>query len=158
MRGTCREMADLIRARAKADRISTLIQVNRWKGLEHSPEAQVELELWWGEVFDTIILVGPLPSFENPMERHLRWTREELETVAPSFKDAKLFAQARERVSGSQVRIIDPVPLFCGDRPNCSVFGQGLLMGDESGHLMKEGKQIYADALEASGVLEEFSP
>ncbi|HMS93873.1 MAG TPA: SGNH hydrolase domain-containing protein [Tabrizicola sp.] len=151
-------MADLIRARAKADRISTLIQVNRWKGLEHSPEAQVELELWWGEVFDTIILVGPLPSFENPMERHLRWTREELETVAPSFKDAKLFAQARERVSGSQVRIIDPVPLFCGDRPNCSVFGQGLLMGDESGHLMKEGKQIYADALEASGVLEEFSP
>lgn len=158
MRPECRRMADMLRAAAKRDGIQSLVISNRWQGKELTPEALVELEVFWAEDFDRIAIVGPLPSFPRLKPRLLRWQRDRLAALEPEYKNYESFLKARKRVAGSEMIFIDATKLFCADRPGCSVFGKGPLMQDESGHLTLEAMQDYAKRLVASGVLDGIEP
>ncbi|AZL57711.1 acyltransferase [Tabrizicola piscis] len=158
MRPECREMAELFRATAKASGIRTVILINRWEPAELTPQALVDLELWWGEVFDTVVLVAPLPRFAELEERLLRWPRDRVAGLQPDFSEREAFLRARSRVQGSEMRVIDAAALFCGARPGCSPLGEGPLLLDGSGHLTPEGARLYGQALEASGDLDGMVP
>lgn len=158
MRPDCRLAADDLRAAAKGAGLKVVVLANLWQPFEATPEALVELELWWGEVFDTVVLVGPLPRFEALDERFLRWPRERVAKLTPDFELAEAFAAARRRVAGSELVVIDATALFCGDRPGCSPLGEGPLMLDDWSHLSREGARGYADRLAATGVLERLVP
>jgi peptidoglycan/LPS O-acetylase OafA/YrhL len=158
MRPECREMADLFRATAQKAGIGTVILVNRWEPAELTPQALVDLELWWGEVFDTVVLVAPLPRFPELDERLLRWPHDRVAALQPEFSERERFLRARSRVEGSEMRVIDAAALFCGARPGCSPLGEGPLLLDGSSHLTPEGARIYGEALEASGGLDGLMP
>ena len=158
MRPECRIMADKMRAAAKSAGIRTVILVNRWQKSETTPKALVELEIWWGEVFETVVLVGPLPRIPLLEEKVLRWPSERVAGLQPDFEAANDFAKARKRVSGSELVIIDGAALFCGGRPGCSVMDPMPLMFDEAGHLTVDGAKRYAHALQASGILDQLQP
>jgi hypothetical protein len=118
----------------------------------------VELELYWSEVFSTVVLVAPLPSFDALDERLLRWPRDAVGRLPARTVEIEAFAAARKRVDGSALRIIEAAPLFCGDRPGCSALGNGPLMLDAASHLTVEGAKGYAARLEASGQLQALAP
>jgi peptidoglycan/LPS O-acetylase OafA/YrhL len=158
MRPECRIMADVLRKAAKASGIKAVILANEWQEAELTPEALVELELWWAEDFDTVVVVGPLPSFEGLEERLLLWPIAEIEKLVPDMSKVEAFAKARKRVAGSEMQVIDAAGLFCADRPDCGVIAEWPLMQDESPHLTLAGATIYAQGLVASGQLEGISP
>ena len=132
--------------------------VNQWQPSEITPQTQVEMELWWGEAFDRIILVTPLPHVPKLQERWLRWPVDRVAAEQPDFSTVEAFARARTRIAGSEVVLIDAAALFCGDRPGCSVHDGAPLMRDESPHLTVAGAMQMARRLQDSGLLDRILP
>ena len=158
MRPDCRALAEKLRDAARADGIRTVMLVNQWQPSEITPETQVEMELWWGEAFDRIILVTPLPHVPKLQERWLRWPVDRVAAEQPDFSTVEAFARARTRIAGSEVVLIDAAALFCGDRPGCSVHDDAPLMRDESPHLTVAGAMQMARRLQDSGLLDRLLP
>jgi peptidoglycan/LPS O-acetylase OafA/YrhL len=158
MRPECRLMAETMIAAAKEGGITAVILSNQWREEELSPEALVELEVFWSEYFDRVVVVGPLPSFEKLESRLVRWPREDVAKLDANMTFQEAFIEARNQVAGSEIIHIDATAFFCADRPGCSVLGKGPLMRDESGHLTLESMRDYAQRLVASGILEDIAP
>lgn len=158
MRPDCRDMADLFRAEAQAAGIDTVILVNLWQAAELTPAALVELEIWWGEVFSTIVLVGPLPRYQGLEEQLRRWPRDRVAAIMPDLSLHETFLRSRSRIDGSEMLMIDAVALFCGDRPGCPPLGEGPLILDQLSHLSPEGARAYGKRLAESGFLDRLAP
>jgi peptidoglycan/LPS O-acetylase OafA/YrhL len=158
MRPECREAAEQLRTAAQEAGIDTVILVNRLVKSEVTPDRLVEIELYWSEVFPKIVLVSPLPEFENLGARLIRWPHERVRQIPADMAVPEAFTAARKKISGSTMQIIDAAALFCGDRPGCAPIGKGPLMDDALGHMTIEGAQGYAERLEASGLLQALAP
>jgi peptidoglycan/LPS O-acetylase OafA/YrhL len=156
MRPDCRMAADDLRAAAKAAGIDTVVLANLWQQAELTPSALVELEIWWHEAFETVVLVSPLPRYPALDERLLRWPKDKVAALPPDLSAADSFAAARKRTAGSDLLIIDAASLFCGERPGCSPQGEGPLMLDGLAHLTPEGARGHASRLEATGLLQRL--
>jgi SGNH domain (fused to AT3 domains) len=158
MRPDCLVAAEDLRAAAREAGIKTVILVNRWQKSEMTPELMVEIEVYWGEVFSRMVMVAPLPAFAALDERLVRWPRKKVLQIPVDMDAVEAFAAARKRIAGSEMQVIDAVPLFCGDRPGCAPFGVGPLFLDAESHLSAEGAKGYAARLEASGQLQGLGP
>jgi SGNH domain (fused to AT3 domains) len=158
MRPDCRVMAERLRTAARDAGITTVILANLWQRPELTPELLVEIEVWWSEGFDRVILASPLPRFTHIEERLLRWPRDRVAALTPDLSLAEGFARARARVAGSELVVLDAEQLFCGDRPGCSVLGEGPLQRDGWSHLTVEGATGYAERLRATGFLASLDP
>ena len=158
MRPECREAAEQVRTAAREAGIETVILVNQWTKSESTPETLVEIEQYWSEVFPNMVLVSPLPRFENLTSRLIRWPHDRVRQIPANMEVAKAFFAARKRISGSSMQVIDAAALFCGDRPGCAPIDKVPLMDDAGSHMTIEGAQGYADRLEASGQLQTIGP
>ena len=159
MRPECRDMAEDLRTAAQKAGIKVVILANLWRPVELTPEALVELEIWWGEAFDKVVLVGPLPQFPYLDERLLRWPREQVAAIEPDLSLSETFDAARRRIKGSELIVINAAGVVLRFAvADCQPLGDGPLMQDESSHLSPEGAEGYARRLESSGLLESIAP
>lgn len=156
MRPDCRTLAEDFIAASRDQGVRTVMLANLWQAGELTEAAVFETLGFWSEAFETVVLVSPLPRFDDLEEKLLRLDRAALAALPPDHGNARDFEAALRRIRMEGLMLIDATALFCADRTGCPVLRRGPLMRDRFTHLTAEGAAIYSQALMASGVLNKI--